>query len=67
MLERVYGHLGLPFDVASVGSLTGEAALDVEAVERALLGAYGADASSAEGPDPDTLSLAHDLVDQHRV
>ena len=50
------------------GFLTGEApALDVEAVERALLGAYGADASSAEGPDPDTLSLAHDLVDQHRV
>ena len=34
-------------------SLTGEApALDVEAVERALLAAYGADASSAEGPDP---------------
>jgi octanoyl-[GcvH]:protein N-octanoyltransferase len=68
VLERVYGHLGLPFDGASVGSLTGEApALDIEAVERALVAAYGADASSAGGPDPDTLSLAHDLVDQHRV
>ena len=59
---------GLPFDEASVGSLTGEApALGVEAVERALLEAYGADASLADAPDPDTLALAHDLVDQHRV
>jgi hypothetical protein len=68
VLTRVYGHLGLPFDEASVGSLAGEApVLGIEAVERALLEAYGADASLADPPDADTLALAHDLVDQHRV
>jgi octanoyl-[GcvH]:protein N-octanoyltransferase len=71
VLARVYGHLGLPFDEASVGSLTGEApALGIDDVERNLLEAYGATASLADAPaapDVDTLALAHDLVDQHRV
>ncbi len=71
VLARVYGDLGLPFDEASVGSLTGEApALGIDDVERALLAAYGATAALADAPaapDADTLALAHDLVDQHRV
>jgi hypothetical protein len=68
VLGRVYGHLGLPFDEASVGSLTGEApALTMDAVERALIDAFGADPSLEEPPAPDTLELAHELVDQHRV
>ena len=68
VLGRVYAHLDLPFDEASVGSLTGEApGLTMEAVEGALIDAFGADPSLAEPPDADTLELAHDLVDQHRV
>jgi octanoyl-[GcvH]:protein N-octanoyltransferase len=68
VLGRVYGHLGLPFEEASVGSLTGEApALTIDDVEAALIDAFGADPSLDEPPAPDTLELAHDLVDQHRV
>ena len=68
VLGRVYGRLGLPFDEASVGSLTAEApALRIEAVEQALVEAFGATASLARDPDADTLALAHDLVGQHRT
>jgi octanoyl-[GcvH]:protein N-octanoyltransferase len=68
VLGRVYGQLGLPFDEASVGSLTAEApALRIEAVEQALIDAFGVTASLARDPDADTLALAHDLVDQHRA
>jgi lipoate-protein ligase A len=68
VLGRVYRHLGLPFDEASVGSLTGEApALTMDEVETALIDAFGADPSHDEPPAPDTLELAHELVDQHRV
>jgi hypothetical protein len=68
VLGRVYAHLGLPFDEASVGSLTGEApALTMDAVEAALIDAFGADPSCDVPPAPETLELAHELVDQHRV
>lgn len=68
VLGRVYGDLGLPFDEASVGSLTGEVpALTLDAVEDALLDAFGADAALHGPLDVETRRLAHDLVDQHRV
>jgi len=68
VLADVYGHLGLPFDEASVGSLAGEApGVDVDDVERVLVEAFGLTARQAEAPGAATLALAHELVDQHRV
>ena len=67
-LGEIYGKLELPFDEASVGSLTGEVpTLTVEAVERAVLAAWGAAEASPEALDPETVELAQELVAQHRV
>ena len=68
LLAAVYRHLDLPFDKASVGSVTAEQpALRVEDVERSLLEAYGVASSPVAELDPLTLELARELVDQHRV
>jgi octanoyl-[GcvH]:protein N-octanoyltransferase len=69
VLAKVYGHLGQPFDDASVGSLTGEvSSLNIDTVERAIVGAYAALGSLEEAPlDAKTLALARDLVVNHRV
>ena len=68
VLTEVYGHLGLPFDAASVGSLRAERpTLTVEDVEQALLSAYVTTGSSSTDLDPATRGLAADLVDQHRA
>ena len=69
VLAQVYGHLGQPFDEASVGSLTGEMpSLRIETVERAIIGAYAAFDPLDEAPlDDETLALARDLAAHHRV
>ena len=41
--------------------------LTVEAVERAVLEAWGAAEVSPEALDPETVELAQELVAQHRV
>ena len=67
VLTEVYGHLGLPFDAASVGSLVQERpTLTADVVQDALLAAYGVTAGSAVPLDVATLALAVDLVAQHR-
>ena len=66
LLADVYRHLELPFDPASVGSLSTEVpGLTVETVERQLLDAYGATAPQAL--DDATLELATSLAADHRV
>jgi lipoate-protein ligase A len=69
VLAKVYGHLGQPFDEASVGSLTGEVpALSIETVERAIIAAYAAvDSLDEAALDDETLALARDLAAHHRV
>jgi octanoyl-[GcvH]:protein N-octanoyltransferase len=65
VLAGVYAALGLPFDPASVGSLSGEVpGLDVDAVVAAVLEEYGL--ANPAPLDPDTLALARKLVDGHR-
>jgi octanoyl-[GcvH]:protein N-octanoyltransferase len=67
VLADVYGALGLPFDPASVGSLAGEVpGLDLEAVVRAVLQAYAADAGQPGPVEEETIALARELVEQHR-
>lgn len=63
VLTEVYGHLGQPFDPASVGSLTGEVpTLGLDAAERALLDGYGVAPPYDPVPiDDGTLALAHEL------
>ena len=66
LLADVYRHLELPFDPASVGSLSTEVpGLTVETVERRLLDAYGA--TDPQPLDDATLELAKSLADDHRV
>ena len=66
LLADVYRHLELPFDPASVGSLSTELpGLTVEAVERQLLDAYGA--TNPQALDDATLELAKSLAADHRV
>ena len=68
VLTEVYGHLGLPFDEASVGSLRDEQpALTVDVVERAVLAAYGVTPAKQSGVEDATLELAASLVDGHRA
>ena len=68
VLTTVYGHLGLPFDEASVGSLRAEQpALTVDVVERAVLAAYGVTAAEQSVVEVATLELAASLVDGHRA
>jgi lipoate-protein ligase A len=66
LLAVVYGHLELPFDPASVGSLSTEVpGLTVEIVERRLLDAYGA--TEPQALDDATLELAKSLAADHRA
>ncbi len=66
LLTEVYGHLELPFDPASVGSLSTEVpGLTVDSVEREVLEAYGA--TSPQPLDDATLELAAELAADHRV
>jgi lipoate-protein ligase A len=66
VLADVYRHLGLPFDPASVGSLSTEVpGLIVDTVERQVLDAYGA--TSPQPLDEATLELAAELAADHRV
>jgi len=66
VLTDVYRHLELPFDPASVGSLSSEVpGLTADAVERQLLDAYGA--TSPQPLDDATLELAASLAADHRV
>jgi octanoyl-[GcvH]:protein N-octanoyltransferase len=66
LLTEVYGHLELPFDPASVGSLSTEVpGLTVDTVERQVLDAYGA--TSPQPLDDATLELAAELAADHRV
>jgi len=68
VLAEVYGHLGLPFDVGSVGSLSAEQPLlTVEDVEDAVLTAYATSPWLADDLAPETRERARELVDQHRV
>ena len=64
LLTEVYRQLELPFDPASVGSLsTEQPGLTVETVERRLLDAYGA--GDAQPLDDATLELANSLAADH--
>jgi lipoate-protein ligase A len=66
LLTDVYGHLDLPFDPASVGSLSTEVpGLTVDTVEQQVLRAYGA--GSPQPLDDATLELAAELAADHRV
>ncbi|MFI7067052.1 biotin/lipoate A/B protein ligase family protein [Kribbella sp. NPDC050124] len=66
VLTEVYRHLELPFDPASVGSLSTEVpGLTVDTVQRQLLAAYGAPSPAAL--DDATLELAESLAADHRV
>ncbi len=66
LLADVYRHLELPFDPASVGSLSTEVpGVTVETVERQLLDAYGE--TDPQALDDATLELAKSLAADHRV
>ncbi|TCO36065.1 lipoate-protein ligase A [Kribbella steppae] len=66
LLAEVYGQLELPFDPASVGSLSTEVpGLIVDTVEQHVLDAYGA--TSPQPLDDATLALAAELAADHRV
>jgi octanoyl-[GcvH]:protein N-octanoyltransferase len=68
VLAEVYGNLGQPFDPASVGSLTGEQpTLTIGDVEGALMNAYRITPPGAQPLAPETVALARDLLDRHRV
>ncbi|WP_232828782.1 lipoate--protein ligase family protein [Kribbella monticola] len=65
LLTDIYRHLDLPFDAASVGSLSSELpGLDVSTVEHRILTAYNAGAPTPL--DAATLQLATDLAADHR-
>ena len=66
LLTDIYRHLELPFDAASVGSLSTEVpGLDVDTIERRIMNAYGAPEIAAL--DEETIKLATSLVDDHRA
>ncbi|WP_460666396.1 lipoate--protein ligase family protein [Kribbella swartbergensis] len=66
VLTEIYAQLELPFDPASVGSVSSEVPdLTVDAVQHQLLEAYGA--TSPQPPDAETLKLATELAADHRV
>lgn len=67
VLDEVYGHLGLAFDAASVGSVRAEApTVDATRLEVTMSSALGIPLESAEALDPETLSLARVLTMHHR-
>ncbi|QNE22995.1 lipoate--protein ligase family protein [Kribbella qitaiheensis] len=66
LLTDIYRHLDLPFDAASVGSLSSEIpGLQMNAVEQRILTSYGATPSAAL--DEATIDLASCLAADHRV
>ena len=67
-LDAIYGHLGLPFDAASVGAVADERpGVTVDDVIRSVLDGYAVDASSATELEPATVALARTLSGQHGV
>jgi lipoate-protein ligase A len=68
VLADVYGHLGLAFDPASVGSVRAEApAVDVARLEVAIMRAYGVEPTDASVLDEPTIALAKELRAQHAL
>ncbi|GAB7005447.1 hypothetical protein JCM18899A_29200 [Nocardioides sp. AN3] len=68
VLEQVYSCLDLPFDPASVGAVQAEApGVDAARLEEVLLETHGTGSQAAVPLDAATVSLAHDLVGQHRL
>jgi octanoyl-[GcvH]:protein N-octanoyltransferase len=68
VLTDVYGCLSLPFDPASVGSLTAESGpVTTDAVVAAIADAWGVDPAQAIEVDGATLERARALVDDHRT
>jgi octanoyl-[GcvH]:protein N-octanoyltransferase len=69
VLEDVYAELGLAWDPATAGAADdGVPGLTVEAVERAIVGAYRAREPLEEGAlDPATVALARELAAGHRL
>lgn len=67
VLSAVYGHLDLPFDPASVGTVTAEApGTQLADLSAAVLAAHGHAETEAEPLDEPTLRTAEELLDQHR-
>jgi octanoyl-[GcvH]:protein N-octanoyltransferase len=67
-LDAIYGHLGLPFDIGSVGAVSDEhPGLTVRDIERALLAAYDVDPSTAIDVEDETLERARALRPHHVV
>jgi lipoate-protein ligase A len=67
VLTEVYGCLDLPFDPASVGSLSAEAgAVTTDAVVSAIVDGWGVRRAQAVVVDGTTLERAAALVDDHR-
>jgi hypothetical protein len=65
VLVDVYAALDLDMDPSTVGAVADEVpGLDLDAVERAVVAAYGGEASSLDGT---TLALAADLEPGHRL
>ena len=65
VLVDVYAALELDMDPATVGAVADEAAVSLDEVERAVLGAYGFRRFAAL--DEATLALAEELEPQHRL
>jgi lipoate-protein ligase A len=66
VLDEVYGHLGLPFDPASVGSVRSEAPdVDARYLALALMRAHDVEPASALVLDEPTLVLARELLAHH--
>ena len=70
VLAPVYDALGLDWDPAATGSVRTEApTASWDAVADALVTEYARDYDIEEAGelDPETLALAHELADEHRV
>ena len=68
LLTEVYGHLGLDFDGASVGSISAEAPdLSLDGLENAIIDAYAAHFPlTAAELDDEVTEAARALADDHR-
>lgn len=68
VLTEVHGHLGLPLDPGSVGTVRAEApGVTLEDVQVAVAGAWGLAGADRAVPDDATLALAAALVGEHRT
>jgi lipoate-protein ligase A len=68
VLDAIYRCLDLPFDPASVGSVRDEApGASLDAVEHAIVAAYGHTGPASVALTPDVISVARGLLDQHRL